>query len=162
MNKGLFAGAVFLLVGAVLVVVLLGQSGKPTGAVTGPNVTFPITFHDGATLAGGNLTINSGREIDLNNCGTALYRPAALSPIWSSQGTAQVTTTVSVTGLAEGDSLTADWDSVSATSSLQSLGLALIPVNASTGVAFVQFVNLSLATSAAVANSGTIRVCYFD
>ena len=165
MNKGfssiaLLVGGVMVLVGFLLGTILLG--GSPSGAVAGPNVTFPITFQDGATLAGGNLVVNSGREIDLNNCGTALFRPGSLSPITSPAGSSQETTTVSVTGLSQGDSLIVNYDPASPTSSLGSAGVAISGLHASSGVAVVQFANLTLATSAAVANSGTIRVCYFD
>jgi len=117
-----------------------------TGAVSlGGAVTF---------TSAGSATFNA--EVTLGNCGTALFRPGAIA------SEEEQRTGVTVTGIAAGDVALVSWDPATATSSLQTLSLNLLAYASSTNLAEAVFFNSSSSASAAVANSGTIKVCYLD
>ena len=123
-----------------------------------------IFSHGGAVTFTGAGTVALNSETTLGNCGTATFTVPALAPAFATDSGASsiVTTTVSVTGLAENDVVLVGWDANSATTTLYGRGI-IMSETASTSVAVVSFYNGSNATSTAFTSaSGTITACYFD
>jgi len=165
------AGVVGLVVGYGLASspqVSLGGTTHFSGlAVSGAVYNSSTLSVEGATDLRSTLSVIGATtltgETTLGNCGTGSYTVPALSPSFAPTGNTSASTTVTVTGLATGDTAFASWSppTGSATNTLVALGTNLIGVEASGTNAFVTFGNLKTTTSTASV-TGTVTVCYFD
>lgn len=109
-----------------------------------------------------SLAVSLGAETTLGNCTTGSYTVPALGPVGERTATSWATTSVTVSGLTNGDTpIALGWTPQSATGTLIYNGI-VANVEATTGTtAIVTFHNITNTTSSAIA-TGTYKVCYFN
>lgn len=149
------------LVGALIVAVVVGGAvllASPNinvnvpsnlGAFPGGDIVQPVNFRDTVTLSS---------ETTLGYCGTGSYTVPALGPGGSSTST--VTSSVTVSGMAQGDSAIVSWTPQSATGTWFYQEI-VNSVEAGSGAAVLTLSNVNLAPTTAIV-TGTVKVCYFD